>query len=110
MLFNFYGVDETLHGLGAGPASTFRQIVLPLSMPGVAAGCVLVFTLAIGFYITPALVGGPSDLMISMLISLEVAHFDWAQAAAMAAVLLATVLLLFGLFARFVPFNPVVRR
>ena len=97
-------------GLGAGPFAAFRQVVLPLSMPGVAAGSILVFTLAIGFYITPALVGGSSDMMISMLIETEVRRFDWPSAAAMASVLLAAVLVMFALFARFVPFNPIVRR
>ena len=101
---------QAANGLGAGAFGAFRQVVLPLSMPGVAAGCILVFTLAIGFYITPALVGGPSDMMMSMLIENEVRRFDWGAAAAMATVLLAIVLLLFGIFARFVPFNPVVRR
>ena len=101
---------QAAQGLGAGSLASFRQVVLPLSMPGVAAGCILVFTLSIGFYITPALVGGPSDLMISMLIENEVRRFDWPSAAAMASVLLAIVLVLFGLFARFVPFNPIVRR
>lgn len=101
---------QAANGLGAGTFGAFRQVVLPLSMPGVAAGCILVFTLSIGFYITPALVGGPSDMMISMLIENDVSHFDWGAAAAMATVLLAAVLVLFGIFARFVPFNPVVRR
>ena len=101
---------QAANGLGAGAFAAFRQIVLPLSMPGVAAGSILVFTLSIGFYITPALVGGTSDMMMSMLIENEVRRFDWASAAAMATVLLAVVLVLFGLFARFVPFNPVVRR
>ena len=45
--------------LGASPATAFRRIVLPLSLPGVLAGCLLVFVLALGFYITPALLGGP---------------------------------------------------
>ncbi len=118
MVLPLYGVLRAMdwrlvqaaRGLGAGPFGAFRQIVLPLSMPGVAAGGILVFTLAIGFYITPALVGGSSDMMMSMLIETEVRRFDWASAAAMAAMLLVAVLILFGLFARFVPFNPIVRR
>ncbi len=118
MVLPLYGVLRSMdwrlvqaaQGLGAGMFAAFRQVILPLSMPGVAAGCILVFTLSIGFYITPALVGGPSDLMISMLIENEVRRFDWPSAAAMATVLLAMVLILFGLFARFVPFNPIVRR
>lgn len=96
--------------LGAGSATTFLKIILPLSMPGVATGCLLVFTLAIGFYITPALLGGPSDMMISMLIETKIRQFDWPTAAAMAVVLLACVLAVVALFARFVSINVVVRR
>lgn len=101
---------DAARGLGASPFAAFRQVILPLSGPGIAAGTVLVFTLSIGFYITPALVGGTGDMMISMMIEARVRQFDWPAAAAMAAVLLGTVLLVCGLFARFVPLNPVVRR
>src|ERR1700722_13417662 len=87
-------------GLGARPLAVFRQVLLPLSLPGISAGCILVFTLAIGFYITPALVGGPSDLMISILIADQVNILDWSQAAAMAVVLLAVVLVIFAGFTR----------
>jgi putative spermidine/putrescine transport system permease protein len=87
-------------GLGAPPLAVFRQVLLPLSLPGISAGCILVFTLAIGFYITPALVGGPGDLMISMLIANQVNVLDWPQAAAMAVVLLAVVLVIFAGFTR----------
>jgi ABC-type spermidine/putrescine transport system permease subunit I len=66
------GLDEDLlraaQGLGAAPFAVFRQVWLPLSLPGVFAGCLLVFILALGFFITPALVGGPRDLMIAVLI------------------------------------------
>ena len=51
-------------GLGATPWRVFRQVVLPLSMPGVAAGVLLVFVLSLGFYITPMLVGGPRDMTV----------------------------------------------
>lgn len=74
--------------LGAGPASVFRHVILPLSFPGVLAGCVLVFVLALGFYITPALVGGAKDMTISMLIAQEVELLRWDVASALAAVLL----------------------
>lgn len=87
-------------GLGARPLGVLLQVLLPLSLPGISAGCILVFTLSIGFYITPALVGGPSDLMISILIGNEVNILDWPQAAAMAAVLLAVVLVVFAGFTR----------
>ncbi len=96
--------------LGAGSAATFLKIILPLSMPGGATGCLLVFTLAIGFYITPALLGGPNDMMISMLIETKIRQFDWPTAAAMAVVLLACVLAVVALFSRFVSVNAVVRR
>jgi putative spermidine/putrescine transport system permease protein len=79
--------------LGATPAGALRQIVLPLSRPGIGAGVTLVFTLSIGFYITPVLVGAPSDVMVSMLINDQVGHLLWPSASAMSAVLLVIVLL-----------------
>ena len=79
--------------LGSAPFATIRQIVVPLARPGIAAGVTLVFTLSIGFYITPVLVGASSDVMISILINDEVGLLDWPTASAMAAVLLALVLL-----------------
>ena len=72
----------------------FAQVVLPLSMPGVAAGTLLVFVLSLGFYITPALVGGPRDLMLSMLIAQQVDLLNWPYAACLSAALLAVTLLL----------------
>ena len=63
-------------------------------MPGVAAGVLLVFVLALGFYITPAMVGGPRDITLSMLIANQVDQLNWAYAATLAAVLLATALAL----------------
>jgi len=81
-------------GLGATPWRTFLQVILPLSMPGVAAGVLLVFVLSLGFYITPAMVGGPRDVTLSMLIAQSVDQLNWANAATLAAVLLATALAL----------------
>ena len=82
--------------LGAGTVQVFRHVIFPLSMPGIIAGGVLVFVLALGFYITPALLGGPTDMTISMLIAQEVDLYRWDYAAA-----LATVLLLMTLIAVF---------
>lgn len=87
-------------GLGAGPFGVFRQIVLPLSLPGISAGCLLVFILALGFFITPALVGGPKDLMIAVLIQQQVELFNWPFASALAVLLLSAALLTFASFAR----------
>jgi ABC-type spermidine/putrescine transport system permease subunit I len=87
-------------GLGATPWATFRQITLPLSMPGVAAGVLLVFVLALGFYITPAMVGGTREITLSMLISQQVDQLNWAYAATLSVVLLATALAIIAAFYR----------
>jgi ABC-type spermidine/putrescine transport system permease subunit I len=98
------GIDGTLlraaEGLGATPVGVFRQVLLPLALPGVSAGCLLVFVLALGFFITPALVGGPRDLMIAVLIQQQVELFNWPFASALAVVLLAAALFVFAAFAK----------
>ena len=74
--------------LGASPMRAFFRVFVPLSMPGVLAGCLLVFVLALGFYITPALLGGLRDQMISQLIVQQVQQrLDWGFAAAMSVLL-----------------------
>jgi ABC-type spermidine/putrescine transport system permease subunit I len=83
--------------LGAAPGRVFRQVVLPLSMPGVIAGTLLVFVLSLGFYITPALVGGPRDMMLSQLIAQQVDLLNWPYAACLSATLLAVTLALLAL-------------
>ncbi len=101
---NLRGLDWRLvraaESLGATPWGTLRQIVLPLSRPGVGAGVTLVFTLSIGFYITPVLVGAPSDVMVSMLINDQVDQLNWPIASAMSAVLLVLVLVATALLGR----------
>jgi ABC-type spermidine/putrescine transport system permease subunit I len=87
-------------GLGATPWATFRQITLPLSLPGVAAGMLVVFVLALGFYITPAMVGGTREITLSMLIAQQVEQLNWAYAATLSAVLLATALAIIAAFYR----------
>jgi ABC-type spermidine/putrescine transport system permease subunit I len=87
-------------GLGASPWQAFRQVVLPLSVPGVAAGVLLVFVLSLGFYITPAMVGGPRDITLSMLIAQQVDQLNWSYAACLSAVLLVTSLALIAGFHR----------
>ncbi len=86
------GIDPQLlraaASLGARPAAAFCQVLLPLSLPGVFAGCLLVFILALGFFITPALVGSPRDLMIAILIEQQVEILHWPFASALAVVLL----------------------
>jgi ABC-type spermidine/putrescine transport system permease subunit I len=87
-------------GLGATPWSAFRQVVLPLSMPGVGAGVLLVFVLSLGFYITPMLVGGPRDMLLSMLIAQQVDLINWPYAACLSATLLAATLAMLAAFRR----------
>ena len=98
------GIDRNLlraaGNLGAAPSAVFRRIFLPLSLPGVAAGCLLVFILALGFYITPALLGGQRDVMISMLIQQQVSQLNWGFGAALALVLLVMALGIYLLFTR----------
>ena len=85
-------------GLGATPWRVFRDVVLPLSMPGVAAGVLLVFVLSLGFYITPALVGGPRDMTVAMLIAQQVDQLNWSYAACLSAALLAVTLGIMAIF------------
>ena len=96
------GIDrsylQAASNLGASDARVFRHIFLPLSLPGVAAGCLVVFILSLGFYITPALIGGPKDVMISMLIAQQVNTLNWGFAAALALVLLVIALLVYLIF------------
>ncbi len=74
--------------LGASPTAAFLRIFVPLSLPGVLAGCLLVFILALGFYITPALLGGLRDQMISQLIVQQIQQrLDWGFGTAMSVLL-----------------------
>ena len=80
-------------GMGASPAAVFRHITLPLSLPGVAAGLVLVFIISLGYFITPLLIGGPRMMMIATLITQQATKFlDWPLASALACVLMAITL------------------
>ncbi|WP_343081338.1 ABC transporter permease [Ostreiculturibacter nitratireducens] len=89
--------------LGASSWKAFRSIYFPLTVPGMAAGGLLVFILAVGYYITPALVGGASGQLISNLIAYHMTDsLNWSLAAALAAILLGAVLLLYWLYDRLI--------
>lgn len=89
--------------LGAGPVSTFWRIYLPLTMPGAIAAFTLTFLLGIGFYITPAVLGGPSNMSVSMLIDQFVTErLVWPLAAAASVWLLIVIVALVGIASRFV--------
>ena len=75
--------------MGSGPVRIFFRITLPLSMPGVIAGCLLVFILCLGFFITPELMGGAKDMMIANIIDFYVREvLNWTFASSIAVVLL----------------------
>ncbi|MFZ3216926.1 MAG: ABC transporter permease [Candidatus Acidiferrales bacterium] len=74
---------EASHDLGSSPWSTFRRVILPLSLPGVLAGATFAFVLTLGDFLAPLLVGGPSGIMISnVVVSLFGAAFNWPLGAA----------------------------
>ena len=92
--------------LGAGPFNTWWRVYLPLSLPGVGAGALLVFILSIGFFITPAMLGGARDRMISNMIEIQINEIsNWEFASALAFLLLAVTLVLYFIYARFMSFE-----
>jgi putative spermidine/putrescine transport system permease protein len=94
--------------LGAAPWTAFRRVYLPQTLPGLSAGCLLVFVQALGYYITPALVGGANDQMISYLIAFYASRtINWGMAAALSIILLASTLVLCGVYGKLVGFEKV---
>jgi putative spermidine/putrescine transport system permease protein len=94
--------------LGATPWTAFRRVYLPQTLPGISAGCLLVFVQALGYYITPALVGGAEDQMISYLIAFYASRtINWGMAAALSILLLASTLALCAVYGRLVGFERV---
>ncbi|ESW67697.1 ABC transporter permease [Mesorhizobium sp. RSR380A] len=98
------GIDLRLmraaQSLGARPSRAFFTVYLPLSLPGVYAGAIIVFILSLGFYITPALLGGPRSTMLSTLVQTQVLSLlQWGRGGAMGVVLLVTTFVLLALAA-----------
>jgi putative spermidine/putrescine transport system permease protein len=110
MVLPLYSVMKTIppsyaraaRSLGATSWTTFRRVYLPQTLPGIAAGSLLVFILAVGYYITPALVGGADGQLISNMISFHMNKSNWSLAAAMAGMLLGAILLLYWLYDRLI--------
>lgn len=99
------GIDRNVlraaESLGARPGQQFLRIILPLSVPGVAAGCLMVFVMSLGFYVVPALLGGPKNMMIATLIDFYVREtLNWPFASTLSAVLLSVTLLFVALYFR----------
>ncbi len=110
MVLALYGVMRKIDpahlraaaSLGARPFAAFRTVFLPLSLPGVVNGCVLVFTICLGFYVTPIILGTPKNMMISQLISQQIEELlAWGFASAVAVVLLVATSTLLAIYNRF---------
>ena len=110
MILPLYSVMKTIppsyaraaRSLGATSWTTFRRIYLPQTLPGIGAGALLVFILAVGYYITPALVGGADGQLISNFIDFHMDKSNWSLAAALSAMLLGGVLVLYWLYDRLI--------
>lgn len=109
MILPLYSVMKTIppsyvraaRSLGANPYTAFVRVYLPNTVPGIGAGAILVFILAIGYYITPALVGGQSGTMISNIIAQHLAK-NWGLAAALGSILLLAIMVLYFVYDRIV--------
>ena len=111
MVLPLYSVMKTISpslmragkSLGGTPLVTFYKIYFPLTVPGIGAGCLLVFIISIGYYITPALVGGASGSLISNTIAYHMkSSLDWAFASALGAMLLVGVLTIYWIYNKLV--------
>ena len=111
MILPLYSVMKTIppsymraaRSLGATDWTAFRRVYFPQSVPGIGAGSILVFILAIGYYITPEIVGGTTGVFISNRIAYHISSsLNWGLAAALGAILLAAVLLLYWAYDRIV--------
>ena len=111
MVLPLYSVMKTISpslmragkSLGGTPLTAFLKIYFPLTIPGIGAGCLLVFILAIGYYITPALVGGASGSLISNTIAYHMkSSLDWAFASALGTMLLVGVLAIYWVYNKLV--------
>ncbi|MHA7888473.1 ABC transporter permease [Roseicyclus sp.] len=111
MILPLYSVMKTIppsyvraaKSLGATNSTAFWRVYFPQSVPGIGAGCILVFILSIGYYITPELVGGRTGIFISNRIAFHISDsLNWGLAAALGSILLILVLALYWLYDRMV--------
>ena len=111
MIMPLYSVMKTIppsymraaRSLGATPLTAFRRVYFPQTLPGIAAGTLLVFILSIGFYITPALVGGEDGILISNLIAYHIQRsLNWSLGAALGTILLVVVMTLYWVYNKLV--------
>ena len=118
MILNIYvsleGIDKSLHeaarSLGCTEWQAFREVTLPLSLPGVSAGCLLVFVLTAGSYITPMILGGPGNEMIANLIfNRIIGTLDWPFGSAISVVLLLLLGILVYTYNRYLGINQIFK-
>lgn len=109
MIMNIYSVMKKIdpnlirsaESLGAWSGSVFRHVYLPLTAPGIANGCVLVFVICLGFYVTPVLIGSPREQMIAGLIGHQIEEFlNFGLGSAMSIVLLTITLVILAVYHR----------
>ena len=93
-----YSMIEASSSMGASTLQSFLKVYLPSTLPAVYAGCLSIFILAIGFYITPALMGGPGETMISVYIQQQIQLLNWSEGTLMAACLVGLLVVLFTIY------------
>ena len=105
LVANMRAIDRSLlraaEVMGADPIQSFVRVYLPLSLPGIGAGTALVFMMSLGFYVTPALLGGPKHMMAAVLIEQQAnGLLNWGLASALATVLLLVTVSIYLLYVR----------
>ena len=118
MILNVYvsleGIDANLvpaaRTLGCTPWQAFREVTLPLSVPGLAAGCLLVFVLTAGSYVTPLILGGPNDFLFGSLIyDAIISELNWPMGATLSFTLLVLLGLIVVIYSRFMGLNQIYK-
>lgn len=100
------GIDMWLlqagRSMGASNFYIFRRVFFPLSMPGIVSGFLIVYILAVGFFVTPALMGGPNDVMLAMLIQRNIeVSVNWPLASALSLFLLVITLIIYTIYCKY---------
>jgi spermidine/putrescine transport system permease protein len=118
MIINIYvsldGIDRNLESaartLGCTSWQTFREVTLPLSIPGLGAGSLLCFVLAAGSFVTPRLLGGTDTLFYSQLIyDAVIGQLDWPTGSVLSMILLASLALVVAVYNRFMSLSDIYR-
>ncbi|MFZ6761788.1 MULTISPECIES: ABC transporter permease [Acetobacterales] len=99
-------LPRAARSLGASPLRAFLRVSLPLSLPGVGAGCLLVFIQALGFYVTPALLGGANDQMLPYFVAFYASRtVNWGMAAALSCLILLAVAVILAVYGKLIGFS-----